>query len=59
MFQDKKILVLGMARSGYAIAKYLSKRGNQIVLNDGKKEDKQNSDQVEELRGLGVELVFC
>ena len=58
MFQDKKILVLGMARSGYAIAKYLSKRGNQIVLNDGKEEDKQNSDQVEELRGLGVELVF-
>lgn len=58
MFQDNKIFVLGMARSGYQVAKYLAKRGNKVVLNDSKSEEKQDNDQVQELRDLGVELVF-
>lgn len=58
MFQDNKIFVLGMARSGYQVAKYLAKRGNKVVLNDSKGEDDQHKDQVQELRDLGVELVF-
>ena len=40
MFQNKKILILGMARSGYEAAKYLSKLDNTVVLNDGKEEKK-------------------
>ena len=34
MFEDKKILILGMARSGYEACKYLSKHNNTIILND-------------------------
>lgn len=58
MFQNNKILILGMARSGYAAAKFLKKRGNEVVLNDAKEEEKQDSIQVKELRDLGVKLVF-
>lgn len=58
MFENKKILVLGMARSGYEAAKYLIKHGNTVVLNDGGSEEKQKKEQVEELKELGVTLIF-
>ena len=31
MFENKKILVLGMARSGVAVAKLLAKYNNEII----------------------------
>lgn len=58
MFEKKKILILGMARSGYQVAKFLAKRENTVVLNDGKGEKFHNSEQVKELKELGVELIF-
>ena len=58
MFENKKIFILGLARSGYEAAKYLSKFNNEIVLNDGAHEDKLDSKQIEELKNLGVNLVF-
>ncbi len=58
MFEGKKILILGMARSGYAAAKTLIERGNVVYLNDAKEEEKQNLEQVKELKEIGVKLVF-
>ena len=58
MFEKNKILILGMARSGYQAAKILMHRGNEVILNDGKDESKMNLEQVQELRDLGVQLVF-
>ena len=58
MFKDNKILILGMARSGYQAAKLLISRGNDVYLNEAKSEDKLDSAQVEELRELGVHLIF-
>ena len=58
MFENNKIFILGLARSGYQAAKYLIGRGNTVVLNDGKEEDKMDPEQVKELRDLGVELIF-
>ena len=58
MFQNNKIFILGLARSGYQAAKLLIKRGNIVYLNDNKEEDKQDKEQVEELRNLGVNLFF-
>ena len=58
MFENKKILVLGMARSGYEISKYLSKYHNTIILNDGGDVSKQDSKKVLELEKLGVALIF-
>ena len=42
MFHNKKILILGMARSGYEAAKFLIKRGNDVILNDSKEEEKMD-----------------
>ena len=58
MFKENKVLILGFARSGYQAAKILAERGNKVILNDSKSEDKMNSDEVMELRNLGVELIF-
>lgn len=58
MFENKKILILGLARSGYQAAKLLIKRGNDVYLNEAKSEDKLDKDQLEELRGLGVKLIL-
>ena len=58
MFENKKILVLGMARSGYEAAKYLVKHGNTVILNDGGSAEKQKKEQIEELEKLGVTLIF-
>ena len=58
MFENKKILILGMARSGYEAAKLLASKNNTVILNDFKDEEFQNKEQVSELRNLGVELIF-
>ena len=58
MFKDNKIFILGLARSGYQAAKLLINRGNKVVLNDGKAEEKLDAEQIKELRELGVELIF-
>ena len=58
MFKDKKVFILGLARSGYQAAKILINRGNEVILNDGKAEEKLDSEQIRELRELGVKLIF-
>ena len=58
MFHNNKILILGFARSGYQAAKILMERGNTVFLNDSKEESKMDASEVEELRALGVHLVF-
>lgn len=56
MFENKKILILGMARSGYEVAKLLSKYNNEIIVTDGKKQDENH---VEELEKLGIKVTIC
>ena len=58
MFENNKILILGFARSGYNAAKFLIKRGNDVILNDSKSEDKLDKEQIDELSEMGVKLVF-
>ena len=53
MFENKKIFVLGMARSGYAVAKLLSSYNNQILVTDQKEQDISH---VKELENLGVNV---
>lgn len=54
MFENNKIFILGMARSGYEAAKVLIKRNNKVILNDIKKEQDEN--HIKELENLGVKL---
>lgn len=53
MFENKKIFIFGMARSGYEAAKLLSKYNNKIVLVDAKAQDE---DKIHELKKLNVEI---
>lgn len=56
MYKNKKILILGMARSGYEVAKLLSKYNNKIIITDKKEQDLNH---VEELEELGVTFIRC
>lgn len=55
MIQNKKIFVLGMARSGYEVSKFLAKYDNKILVTDQKEQDPNH---VLELENLGVEVVI-
>ncbi len=55
MIQNKNIFVLGMARSGYEVAKFLSKYNNHILITDIKEQDEKH---VKELKSLGVEYTI-
>ena len=54
MIENKKILILGMAKSGFEVAKLLSKGNNKIIVTDQKDQDKS---QIEELEKLGISFV--
>lgn len=53
MIENKKILVLGMARSGYAVAKLLANK-NEIIITDRNDSD---TEHIEELERLGVKFI--
>lgn len=55
MFNNKKILILGMARSGYEAAKLLQKKNCDIVITDMKKQDE---DKLKELESLGINCII-
>ena len=56
MFINNKVLILGFARSGYEAAKFLLKRGNEVVLTDMKTD--HDKEQMEELENLGIKFVL-
>jgi len=49
MLENKKIFILGMARSGYEVAKLLSDGNNEIIVCDAKEQDKEKLDELEKL----------
>ncbi|AUT06532.1 UDP-N-acetylmuramoyl-L-alanine--D-glutamate ligase [Streptococcus parauberis] len=53
-FQNKKVLILGLARSGQAAAKLLSKLGAIVTVNDGKAFEENPSAQVLLEEGIKV-----
>lgn len=58
MFEKKKVLILGFARSGYHAAKVLCARENEVILNDSKPIEKLDKEQAKELEELGVNLIL-
>ena len=54
MYENKKILILGMAKSGYEVAKLLSPYHNEIIITDMKDQDKT---KIEELQQLGISFI--
>ncbi len=58
MFENKKIFILGMARSGVAAAKVLRERNNIVVINDIKEENELDKKELDELKRIGCKLVL-
>ena len=56
MYENKKIFILGMARSGYESAKLLANHGCEVTVTDMKE---QNEEQVKELESLGVKVIIA
>ena len=61
MFENKKIIVLGLARSGIAASKFLKKRGCDVTVNDRVSSyDKAVLDELDSLDKLPFRLTcFC
>lgn len=55
MFENKKIFIFGMAKSGFWAAKLLSKYNNEILITDAKE---QNPEHISELEKLNVKVVI-
>lgn len=55
MFENKKIFIFGMAKSGYEAAKLLSKYNNEIIITDSKMQDENH---IKELESLNVKVVI-
>ena len=53
MIENKKILVLGMARSGYNVAKLLAAK-NEVIVTDRESQDEKI---IDELKSLGVTFI--
>lgn len=56
MFENKKIIILGMAKSGYEVAKILYKYTKDIVINDLKED--QELEHINELKELGIKVIL-
>ncbi len=56
MFENKKIIILGMAKSGYEVAKILYKYTKDIVINDLKED--QELEHINELKQLGIKVIL-
>ena len=55
MYDNKKMFILGMARSGYEVAKVLVKHNCEILITDMKEQDEE---KVKELKSLGINLII-
>lgn len=55
MFENKKIFIFGMAKSGYEAAKLLASFNNEIIITDSKEQD---INHVKELENLNVKVVI-
>lgn len=53
MYENKKMLILGMARSGFEVAKLLGKN-NEILVTDSKD---QNENNLKELEKMGIKFI--
>lgn len=58
MFENKKVLILGLARSGFSAALTLYKLNCEIIVNDYNQEDKLDKSQINKLKELGITCIF-
>lgn len=54
----KKVLVLGLSKSGIAAAKFAQKHGAEVYLTEGKDVSKDKLPLVQELKNLGIQIEY-
>ncbi|MCG7338718.1 UDP-N-acetylmuramoyl-L-alanine--D-glutamate ligase [Staphylococcus sp. ACRSN] len=53
--ENKDVLVVGLAKSGYEAAKLLNKLGAKVIVNDGK--DLSNDSHAKDLENMGITVI--
>ena len=53
---ERKVLVLGLSKSGIAAAKYLNKKGADVYITEIKPEKSEDSEKIRELEKLGINI---
>ena len=56
-WQGKRVLIIGAARQGQALARYLSTRGAKVILND-KRTAEQMNEEMQGISNLNVEWIL-
>jgi UDP-N-acetylmuramoylalanine--D-glutamate ligase len=56
-WKDKRVVIIGAARQGLALARYLARNGAHVVLNDRRKSDEMQQEMTE-LAKFNIEWVF-
>lgn len=55
LYKDKKVLILGLAKSGFYAAKLLNKLGAQVIVND--KKDLTKDKKANQLKKMGITII--
>lgn len=53
---DKKVLVLGLSKSGIAAAKYLNRHGADVYITESREREEKDSAVIEELEKSGIRI---
>lgn len=53
--ENRDVLVVGLAKSGYEAAKLLNKLGANVIVNDGK--DLSNDSHAKDLENMGITVI--
>ncbi|MGM9879317.1 MAG: UDP-N-acetylmuramoyl-L-alanine--D-glutamate ligase [Bacilli bacterium] len=56
MFENKNVVILGLARSGISASKFLRKRNCNVIVNDKKETEDENI--LKELKSIGVKVIL-
>jgi len=56
LWEGKTILMIGAARQGIALSRYLAEKGAKVILND-RRPDEELEPARQELAGLGISWV--
>ena len=53
---DKKVLVLGLSKSGISAAKYLNKHGADVYITESRAREDKDNENINELEALGIKI---
>ena len=53
---DKKILILGLSKSGISAAKYLNKKGAEVFITELREQKDEDTETIDSLKELGIKV---